>query len=366
MIYASCSTGFLLQKQHIPYSSSSSTETDLLGQGQDYVRSLFADSRKTDLEGKVRRLNASAEYLSSITSSAVGNLKIVEVHPNGLYMKILNTSPDQEESIGGHTLQQNLYGHPVLTFHFPPKIRMKAGSRITVWAACSEMPHKPPSDFLWKECKRFKFDPVCTTILCNPNGQAVAWYTPINWNQKQTKAEEKSERPLKNIRPPRIPQPKDNLEARTISAWQANAGKSPAEKTEPEFIVREEKTPPNLYPMQSAWCQSPNASTHPHYSIQRRGDGRPTSSLGTAHPLQSGPPPGILYTEGTYGMKSATGSGRGKTRTRPIRSAGPNLGGVIYIGSAAPIGSALQKFLAHSSPSCRLLAQASLLPTHFL
>ncbi|KAJ6666355.1 hypothetical protein lerEdw1_000628, partial [Lerista edwardsae] len=308
---APSSTVFSFQKPHVPYSSISNVEANLLGQGQDYVRSLFADSKKTDPVGKVRRLNAPAEYLSSITSSAVGNLKIVEVHPGGHYMKIVNTSPDQEESIGDHTLQQNIYGHPVLTFRFPPRVRMKASSAITVsetnrtllqnaaarhqraavWAACSEKPHKPPSDFLWKECKKFKSDPECTTILCNPNGQAVAWYTPINWDQKQTKEGEKSERPLQNIRPPKIPQPKEKMEVRTVGTWQANVSKSAAEKSEPEFIMREEKTPPSLYPVQSAWCQSPNAPTHPHYAIKRRGEGRPTSSLPTAHPLQSGPAP---------------------------------------------------------------------------
>ena len=44
----------------------------------------------------------------------------------------------------------------------------------------------------------------------------------------------------------------------------------------------------------------------------------------------------------------------------------PDLGGVIYVGSATPIGSALEKYFAHSSCHFRLLAQASLAPINFL
>lgn len=47
-------------------------------------------------------------------------------------MKILNSSPDKEESIGDYTLQQNLNGHSVTVFKFPPKVRMKAHSAVTV------------------------------------------------------------------------------------------------------------------------------------------------------------------------------------------------------------------------------------------
>ncbi|XP_053111193.1 lamin tail domain-containing protein 1 isoform X2 [Hemicordylus capensis] len=352
---ATGSSSFLLSKEHIPGSSYSSLDTDKLGQGQDYIKALFAGSKKTSLEpvGNVGKHHAPDAYLHSTASSAVGNLKIIEVHSDGHYVKILNSSPDKEEGIGDYTLQQNLNGHPVAIFRFPPKIRMKATAAITVWAACSKMPHKPP-DYLWKELEKFKSGPECTTILCNPGGQAVAWYTPINWSQKQTVEEECDESNLKNTRKPLagVRQLRERSETRIFNTLQTLASQSLAEGKEPDFIMREEKKPPILNPVQSSWCQSPSSPTHPHYSVQRQSEGRHLKNL----PKKSDAGPGIQYTEGIRAIKSATGGGSSKSRARLTRSAGPNLGGVIYVGSAAPIGSALQKYFAHSSSNFSLLA----------
>uniref|UniRef100_A0A803KCC4 LTD domain-containing protein n=1 Tax=Xenopus tropicalis TaxID=8364 RepID=A0A803KCC4_XENTR len=111
-------------------------------------------------------------------SSALRDLAISEVDPGGKFVKIINKSLDKEEDIGGHILQQNIGGHPVALYRFPPKTRMLAHSEVTVWAASANVPHKPPSDFLWKDLDEFVTGPQCTTILCKANGQAVAWYTP--------------------------------------------------------------------------------------------------------------------------------------------------------------------------------------------
>lgn len=64
--------------------------------------------------------------------SSVGNLKIVDVHSGGHYVKIVNSSCEKEEGIGDYTLQQNQNGHPLAIYRFPPKIRMKANSSVTV------------------------------------------------------------------------------------------------------------------------------------------------------------------------------------------------------------------------------------------
>lgn len=74
-------------------------------------------------------------------------------------------------------IQQNVAGRPVTVFRFPPRTRLKALTHATVWSAQSLARHNPPSDFLWKDQHKWGTGPECTTILCKPNGQAVAWTT---------------------------------------------------------------------------------------------------------------------------------------------------------------------------------------------
>ncbi|XP_014812481.1 PREDICTED: lamin tail domain-containing protein 1 [Calidris pugnax] len=117
--------------------------------------------------------------------SAIGNLKIAEVDPGGYFVKILNCAPEKEESIGDYLLKQDVQSRPVVVFRFPPETRMGPNSTVTVWAADAKALHRPPSDFLWKDLERFRTSLDCATILCEPGGQAVAWYTPLYWNGRQ-------------------------------------------------------------------------------------------------------------------------------------------------------------------------------------
>ncbi|KAK3718286.1 hypothetical protein QZH41_010096, partial [Actinostola sp. cb2023] len=113
----------------------------------------------------------------SPTSSHTGSVRILEVNPDGNYVRLFNTATHRDEEIGGYMVQQNVSGRPVTVFRFPPRTRLKALSHTTVWTAASLMRHNPPSDFLWKEQHKWGTGPECTTILCKPNGQAVAWTT---------------------------------------------------------------------------------------------------------------------------------------------------------------------------------------------
>lgn len=75
-------------------------------------------------------------------------------------------------------LQQNVAGHPVAVFRFPPRTKLPAGGTATVWSAKSRQGvTDPPHHFLWKQLNKWGTGPECTTILCKPNGQAVAWIT---------------------------------------------------------------------------------------------------------------------------------------------------------------------------------------------
>ncbi|KAM6287598.1 lamin tail domain-containing protein 1 [Spheniscus humboldti] len=159
------------------------------GQRQDCFSPLFTDSRKIAqnlgyMENHGWTRSAYEDYQKS-ASSAIGNLKIAEVDPGGHFVKILNCASEKEESIGDYLLKQDVQGQPVAVFQFPLETRMGPNSTVTVWAADSTALHKPPSDFLWKDLERFRTSLDCATILCEPSGQAVAWYTPLYWNRRQ-------------------------------------------------------------------------------------------------------------------------------------------------------------------------------------
>ena len=78
----------------------------------------------------------------------------------------------QEIEFGEHMVQQNLGGHPVAIYRFPPQLKFPANNTITVWAGCNDPSvHSPPTDFLWTEKYRWGTGPEITTILCRPSGQ---------------------------------------------------------------------------------------------------------------------------------------------------------------------------------------------------
>jgi len=75
-------------------------------------------------------------------------------------------------------VQQNVGGNPVAVYRFPPRAKFPANSTITVWSGTNDaILHQPPSDYVWKEQLKWGTGPECTTILCKPNGQAIAWTT---------------------------------------------------------------------------------------------------------------------------------------------------------------------------------------------
>ncbi|XP_029897258.2 lamin tail domain-containing protein 1, partial [Aquila chrysaetos chrysaetos] len=131
------------------------------------------------------RTRSAYEGYQKSASSAIGNLKIAEIDPGGHFVKILNCAPEKEESIGDYLLKQDVQGQLVAVFRFPPETRMGPDSTVTVWAADATVLHKSPSDFLCKDLERFRTTLDCATILCEPSGQAVAWYTPLYWNRRQ-------------------------------------------------------------------------------------------------------------------------------------------------------------------------------------
>lgn len=350
-----------------------------MGQGKDYFNSLFRELKKEAAPpSNSKSRSSTAQDYHNANSSAIGNIEIAEVDQSGRFVRLVNSSPELEEDIGGFILQQNVGGHPVAVYRFPPRTRMKADATVTLWSAAANVSHKPPKDFLWKEQNRFGTGPECTTIFCRPNGQAVAWYTPARWNVRLQQAWQD-------------PVSDEEVQTRSHSALLSNDGKL-AEKVEyetagnhvdlpstkhsrtqsnqreeepPVLLKREKEAPLALFPPRSPWVQSTSSPTHPAYAPPRPlsmgNDGSSLCRQARSQSTRPDPAAGYLYTGSSSGRSAA--SGRERSKRGPTRSAGPSLGGVMYLGHPTPFASPLQRYYANASYNIKLSSQAPLSPS---
>ncbi|XP_043943597.1 lamin tail domain-containing protein 1 isoform X2 [Protopterus annectens] len=385
-----------LPKRPISGPPAISLDTNTLGKGQDYFTTLFKELKKEAMqpsayESKERPSSAVSDY-STASSSAVGNVKIADVSSNGHYVRLLNCSPDIEEDIGGYILQQNIQGHPVAFYRFPPRTRMKAASTVTVWAAASKASHNPPLDLLWKEMHKFGTGTECTTILCKPNGQAIAWYTPRHWNRKFQQAwpetnSEPTDEALKSTQP-FVPAKEESFAERKEKdmepgklelAYSTRVSPVPSkpfvdqsDEQAPILMKREKEMPSTFFSSHSPWCQSTASATHPDYCPGRSlpnndDDGGSDWKQSKSHVTKASTPIDAFST-GCSGGKTTNSSKKsqvigGKRSKGPTRSAGPNMGGVMYIGPPSPFASPLQRYYATSTYNIKLPSHASLTPS---
>ncbi|XP_073423545.1 lamin tail domain-containing protein 1 isoform X2 [Dendrobates tinctorius] len=302
-------------------------------------------------------------------SSALGNLEITEVQPAGHFVRIVNRSLDKEEDIGGYLLQQNIRGHPVSIYRFPSKSRVLASCDVTVWASAAGFPHKPPTDFLWKEQNKFVTEPKCTTILCKPNGQAVAWFTPLRGKTRKSLERCEILRSDPKVHSSELIN-EPNLKEVEATNDGSHSPKSPHGYGKLEKVprlLRREKIPPVVLPATSSpWTQSTASPTHPDFNpghlMSLGSDGSSLCRQTRSHTAKTAPS-SDTHSAVQKNDKDPNGYQRRKNYRGPIRSAGPNSRGVLYLGYSSPAGSTLQKYFANSSYNIRLASQVSLTPT---
>ncbi|XP_021046655.1 lamin tail domain-containing protein 1 [Mus pahari] len=267
---------------------SADVDTCVLGDGEDYFLSLFGESKKLaytpQAESVSKHLSVILEEVGQFTSSSLGEIKIAEVNVKGFFVRLVNSSNEKEVEIGNHILQQNVNGHAVSLYQFPDNITLQANSTVTVWAAASEAKPQPPTDFVWEEQSRFRSSPDCTTILCKPNGEAVAWYTPIHWKQAWEKLETDIEFERCSVVVPSMSNHMFGWITASVSSTNEKK-EEPIQKTPSQVcpvLYREKEIPPTVLPNKSPWCRNPQTSPHPYSSlIDSRDSDISESSLGT-------------------------------------------------------------------------------------
>ncbi|CAN2390053.1 hypothetical protein PRIEUP_LOCUS89, partial [Pristimantis euphronides] len=247
-------------------------------------------------------------------------------------------------------------------YHFPPKSRVFASCEVTVWTSAAGVPHKPPTDFLWREQNKFVTEPKCTTILCNRSGQALAWFTTLK--DQTRKSLERYEIFKSN---PNISSCELIKEPTDVKA--TNDGRRRTPKSSPVYdklekmprLLRREKIPPVvLSATSSPWTQSTASPTHPDFNPDRHMSlGNYRSSLCPQERSQTAKTvPSSDFSTGQRSGKDPYGHQRHKNCRGPIRSGGPNSRGVLYLGYS-PARSVLHKYFANSSYDIRLASQVS-------
>ncbi|KAI8485952.1 Intermediate filament tail domain-containing protein, partial [Branchiostoma belcheri] len=295
-----------------------STPVAPLGQGRDYFDSMFNDLKKDTVFTKVHpkssppggrpQWSSTSHDYHIATTSATGNLKILEVNQDGHFVRIFNQATNIDEEIGGYMIQQNVGGHPVAVYRFPPRTRLKAAQTATVWAAvaASTARHNPPTDFLWKEQHKWGTGPECTTILCKANGQAIAWTTAAHrfaksvpsYDSSDDEGEQNSTDQEKETQ--RFSSPFGDNTDRQNS--RGHSGVTSREQPQVPFLRREKESPPSLSPDKHPHGGHPGMATHPQYGEERALImGNDNSSALRQSRTQNGRPdplPGTLYAGG--------------------------------------------------------------------
>ncbi|RUS86141.1 hypothetical protein EGW08_006089, partial [Elysia chlorotica] len=256
------------QSQHQPETSAAGSCVNLipanLGSGKDYFDEMFSDLQRNTLFSKPRpkssplerRLPSSFHDYTVSTSSAIGDLKILEVNQDGKFVRLVNDGPTEFE-LGGYLLQQNVGGHPVAVFRFPPRTKFAADSTITVWAAMNDPHlHNPPTHFFWREQQKWGTGPECTTILCRANGQAVAWTTAAHRFTKD--AFEEVTKPSDGGKQGKNQDDIVDDESLTELALDPNGP-----RPDPVYLRREKQAPPSLTAPRHPHGCSPASTTHP-------------------------------------------------------------------------------------------------------
>ncbi|KAJ8023584.1 Lamin tail domain-containing protein 1 [Holothuria leucospilota] len=305
-------------------SSRPSSVPATMGQGRDYFDSIFQDlNRSGTIKTKpslplAPRTPPLSHDFTTATSSTTGDIKILEVNGDGRFVRLFNSSSNTDIDIGGFMIQQNVGGHPVAVYRFEPRTRFRAGAVITVWSASSLAKHQPPTDFLWREQHRWGTGPECTTILCKPNGHAIAWTTAAHRFSKTAKSFE--EREDKSDEEKEVEELEDGV-SNPHPEFEVEIDGKPV-----TVLKRERQEPPSLSPSKHPHGQYSQNETHPSVGEPRvKTLGNDGSSLVRQSRSQNSKPvpdpaPGELYAG--YGASATrTGSAPLRLSSRPSSSA---------------------------------------------
>ncbi|XP_037120640.1 prelamin-A/C-like [Syngnathus acus] len=138
----------------------------------------------TSASGKRKRPNDTDSEASSFAGSAVartpiaqqasasGQVTVDEVDQDGKYVRLSNKA-DEDQNLGNWQVKRQVGSSAPIAFKFTAKFILKAGQRVTIWAAGAGGNHNPPSDLVWETQANWGTGDQFQTTLINANGEVT-------------------------------------------------------------------------------------------------------------------------------------------------------------------------------------------------
>ncbi|NXT18261.1 LMNB1 protein, partial [Syrrhaptes paradoxus] len=132
------------------------------------VRTARGKRKRVDVEES----EASSSVTISHSASATGNVSIEEIDVDGKFIRLKNTS-EQDQPMGGWEMIRKI-GDTSATYRYTPRYILKAGQTVTIWAANAGVTANPPTDLVWKNQNSWGTGKDVKVVLKNSQGEEVA------------------------------------------------------------------------------------------------------------------------------------------------------------------------------------------------
>ncbi|KAK3733282.1 hypothetical protein QZH41_011128 [Actinostola sp. cb2023] len=140
-------------------------------------------------KGAKRARTEETESTITTTTTAEGPIQIIESNPEGKFIKLFN-SGDQDEPLGGWTIQRQVGKEDPVVYKFTPKYILKTQSYTTIYASQGGGHHKPPTELVFKQIPSWGCGNEVRTALVNACGEVCVCLCQFadeikEWNELQ-------------------------------------------------------------------------------------------------------------------------------------------------------------------------------------
>ncbi|XP_018427062.1 PREDICTED: lamin [Nanorana parkeri] len=124
---------------------------------------------------KKRKLEVADSQTTTYTQHArtSGKVGVEEVDQEGKFVRLKNKS-NEDQSLGNWQIKRQIGEDKPIIYRFPPRVVLKAGQTLTVWAAGAGASHNPPTDFVMKSPSSWGTGDSIRTALLTSSGEEVA------------------------------------------------------------------------------------------------------------------------------------------------------------------------------------------------
>ncbi|NXL50929.1 LMNB1 protein, partial [Podilymbus podiceps] len=132
------------------------------------VRTTRGKRKRIDVEES----EASSSIHISHSASATGKVSIEEIDVDGKFIRLKNTSA-QDQPMGGWEMIRQM-GDTSSSYKYTSRYILKAGQTVTIWAANAGVTASPPTDLIWKNQNSWGTGQDVKVVLKNSQGEEVA------------------------------------------------------------------------------------------------------------------------------------------------------------------------------------------------